>query len=249
MSNCPLILIHGLGLCRHIWAPYVPALTAAGYEVLTYDLYGHGDGAPAPQAASLDLYARQILALMNGRSIPRAHLAGFSIGGMINRRFALDYPDRVATLAIWNSPHNRGADAQIQVEARAKKVLDEGSLATLEPALERWFTPEFRAKNPQMLDRVRAWRRQVHALSYAGAAWVLANGVVELVGAEYPRGIATQVLTCAHDTGSTPAMANAIAEQLGAPAPHIIPDLQHLGLLERPDLFLPPLLNFLRETP
>lgn len=243
-----LILIHGLGLSQEIWAPYIPNLRAAGHEVMAYDLYGHGGADPAPAEPSLALYAQQILARMDAQGLDRAHLVGFSIGGMINRRFALDYPDRVASLVIWNSPHDRGAEAQKLVEARAKKVWDDGPFATLDSALDRWFTSAFRQSNPDVLDQVRTWRSQVHAASYAGAAWVLANGVVELTGDAQPRGIPTQVLTCENDSGSTPAMAREIAQDLQAPDPIIIPDLQHLGLMERPDLFLPPLLNFLKET-
>lgn len=247
MSKVPVILVHGLGLAQGIWDPYVPALREAGHEVVTYDLYGHGTSVASPGEVSLDLFAKQILALMDRREIAKAHLVGFSIGGMINRRFALDYPDRVASLAIWNSPHDRGEAAQEQVEARALKVKDEGPMATLEPALERWFTPGFREARPEVLDQVRAWRGQVHVPSYAGAAWVLANGVRELTGTDQPRGIPTQVLTCENDTGSTPAMSHDIARDLGAPEPIIIPDLQHLGLMERPELFLDPLLAFLKD--
>ena len=53
---------------------------------------------------NLTLFSEQLRALMDAQGIGRAHLLGFSIGGMINRRFALDYPDRVASLLIWNSP-------------------------------------------------------------------------------------------------------------------------------------------------
>jgi alpha-beta hydrolase superfamily lysophospholipase len=41
---------------------------------------------------------------------PRAALVWFSLGGMINRRCAMDHPDRVSALVILNSPHERGED-------------------------------------------------------------------------------------------------------------------------------------------
>ena len=78
-----------------------------------------------------------------------AHLVGFSIGGMINRRVAMDHPDLVRSLVILNSPHDRGAQMQREVEARARQALDQGAEATLQAALERWFTPEFLASNAQ----------------------------------------------------------------------------------------------------
>ena len=247
MSKAPLILIHGMGLCQEMWQPFVPALETAGYEVLSFDLWGHGTTNPAPETPSLHLYGQQILDLMDEREIAKAHLVGFSIGGMINRRLALDHPDRVASLVIWNSPHDRGEVAQEAVEGRAQQVRSEGPMATVEAALERWFTPSFYNANPDILERVRAWRRQADAQSYAGTAWVLANGVRELIGPDQPRSIPTQVLTCENDVGSTPAMAQQIARDLGAPEALIIPELKHLGLMERPELFLEPLLAFLTD--
>ena len=239
----PLIFIHGMGLNKSMWDGFVPALAAAGYEVLTYDLLGHGGEKPAVGEVNLTLFSEQLLALMDTRGLRRAHLIGFSIGGMINRRFALDHRERVASLVIWNSPHNRGQEAQAEVEARALAVRGEGPMATIEAALERWFV----AASQELRQQIRDWRKVCDSRTYAGTAWTLANGVVELTGAKQPRGIPTQVLTCENDVGSTPAMARDIAHDLGASAPLVIPDLKHLGLLERPEPFLQALLGFLND--
>ena len=71
------------------------------------------------------LYARQLCGLLDHLQIDKAAIVGFSIGGMINRRFALDYADRLSALAILNSPHDRGDEAQALVEARAAAVRDQ----------------------------------------------------------------------------------------------------------------------------
>ncbi|MEL6220233.1 MAG: alpha/beta fold hydrolase [Pseudomonadota bacterium] len=160
----PVVLIHGLGLCRQLWDAHLPGL-ATRYRVIAYDLYGHGESAPPPATASLTVYAQQIADLLDHLSIARATLVGFSIGGMINRRFALDHPDRLAALAILNSPHDRGSEAQAQVEARAAFVRPTapwrrwmrrwsgGSRRTFAlPALKRW---------PQSEPGARRWIRRV----------------------------------------------------------------------------------------
>ena len=118
-----VVLIHGLGLCRHLWLPHLPVLSGR-YRVVSYDLYGHGDSGPSPTTASLSVYADQIAGLLDHLGMDRAALVGFSIGGMINRRFALDHPVRLSSLVILNSPHDRGEDAQQQVEDRARTVRD-----------------------------------------------------------------------------------------------------------------------------
>ncbi|MEM7069561.1 MAG: alpha/beta fold hydrolase [Pseudomonadota bacterium] len=245
-SDAPVVvLIHGLGLCRHLWVDHMAAL-AGRYRVLSYDLFGHGDSAPLPEDASLSVYAKQIADLMDHLQIEKAAIVGFSIGGMINRRFAMDFPDRASTLAILNSPHNRGDDAQKQVEERAMKVREQGGLSTLEAALKRWFTRDFLVTGNGAA-KVREWREQVDAESYAQAAWVLANGVRELIAPQTPIDKPTLVITCENDSGSTPEMSRDIGAEIDGSETTIIPVLQHLGLMEDPDAFTNPILEFLER--
>lgn len=240
-ADAPVVaLIHGLGLCRAVWGGLLPGLAA--FRVLNYDLYGHGQSAPPPREASLAVYAGQLAGLMDHLGIPAAHLAGFSIGGMINRRFVLDHPARARSLVILNSPHDRGAAAQEAVEARAQAVRSQGAMATMDAALRRWFTPAHLAEGagPAL---VRDWRAQVDPDSYAQAAWVLAHGVRELTGRAYD--LPALVMTCENDSGSTPAMSRAIAAEFPGTAAQIVPRLQHLGLMEAPSAFAGPIVEFL----
>ena len=247
-KDAPVVaLIHGLGLCRHLWAELLPAFNTK-YRVLSYDLYGHGDSAPPPDIASLTVYSDQLADLMTGLGISQAAVVGFSIGGMINRRFALDHGDRLTALAILNSPHDRGAEAQKAVEARAATVREQGALSTMDTALARWFTPELLETRPEVTQLVRDWRLKADAESYAQAAWVLAAGVTELINPTPAITAPSLVLTCENDTGSTPAMSHAIAAEITGSDTHIVPHLQHLGLMEAPELFTTPVMEFLERT-
>ena len=238
-----MVLIHGLGLCRRLWTDHLPAL-AAGHRVLRYDLYGHGESAPPPAPVSLTVYADQLARLYDHLDIASPVIVGFSIGGMINRRFAMDYPGRAAALIILNSPHDRGPQAQEQVEARAAAVRDEGRMATMDAALDRWFTPEFRRDMPSVMQLVRAWREIVDPESYAEAAMVLAVGVRELVRPQPPISCPTLVVTCAYDSGSTPSMSRSIGTEIDGAEVQIVERLQHLGLIEEPAAFTGPILAF-----
>ncbi len=247
-ADTPVVaLIHGLGLSRALWRDIAPVL-ATRFQVLTYDLFGHGDSGPTLEPASLTLFSDQLARLLDHVVVDRAAIVGFSIGGMINRRFALDHRDRLTALAILNSPHDRGEEAQEMVEARAAKVREAGAMATLDAALDRWFTPEFRTNRPEEIDRVRAWRTRVDAESYAQAAWVLANGVRELVGPSPPISAPSLVMTSENDSGSTPAMSHAIAAEIAGSETRIVPGLKHLGLMEKPEAFSRPVLDFLERT-
>lgn len=244
-NGIPVVLIHGLGLCRHLWKDHLPALETHCH-ILNFDLYGHGDSSPPKQTASLPVYAQQIAYVMNHVGFDQAAIVGFSIGGMINRRFAMDYSDRVSALVILNSPHDRGDEAQNLVEERASKVREQGPMATLGDALKRWFTQSY-LETAQGVDDVRSWRKKVDPESYAQAAWVLASGVRELINPIVKIEKPTFVLTCENDSGSTPKMSHDIASEISNSQTQIIPELKHLGLMEKPAVFYEPILEFLER--
>ncbi len=239
-----LALIHGLGLNRHVWRGYLPRLRQR-YRVLVYDLYGHGDSAVPPAKPSLTLFAEQLCGLLDELGIDRATLIGFSLGGMINRRLAMDHPDRVAALVILNSPHERDPDAQRLVEQRALDSAAGGPAATLDATLERWFTPEFRRDHPDRIDAVRGWVLANEPSVYAECRKVLAFGVTELVRPDPPIDHPTLVVTCEHDSGSTPAMSQAIAGEINGAQVVVVPGLKHMGLLENPSFFIGAIADFL----
>lgn len=244
-EDAPVVaLIHGLGLHRGMWAPYVERL-AQRYRVLSYDFYGHGDSGKPPATPSLTVYSEQLRMLMDEVGVAQAHIVGFSLGGMINRRFAMDHGDRALSLVIIASPHERGVEAQALVEERAKDSAA-GPGATLDAAIERWFTPAFRAARPDYIEWTRAGVLANDHQVYAECRWVLANGVVELIRPDPPITHKTLVMTAEHDSGSTPAMSRAIAAEIAGAEAIIVPGLQHMGLVEDVEAFAVPIERFLR---
>lgn len=247
-EGAPLVvLIHGLGLNRDLWTNHVPEL-AGTFRVLTYDLVGHADGPPLCRPLSLTSFSEQLVGLLDHLGEAQASLVGFSLGGMINRRVALDHPDRVAALAILNSPHERDPEAQRIVEERATRSIADGPGANLDETLERWFTPEFRAANP---DAIEAIRRRILANdpeSYGRCREVLAGGVTELIRPQPPVAKPALVMTCELDSGSTPAMSEAIASEIPGAELVIVPGLRHMGLAEQPKRFTDPIRGFLERT-
>ncbi|MGC6517055.1 MAG: alpha/beta fold hydrolase [Candidatus Puniceispirillaceae bacterium] len=239
-----IVLIHGLGLTRQTWDGFITDLQD-DYFVISYDLCGHGQSALPTQKPSLRVLSEQLSELLTHLDVAKAHLIGFSLGGMINRRFAMDYPDKIASLVILNSPHERSAEQQILVEKRALDTQGGGAAATIEATIERWFTSAFRANNLAITAWVRATVLANDPQNYADHRFVLANGVLELIRPEPAISCPALVMTCAHDSGSTVAMSEAIASEIKGAQIVIIPDLQHLGLLEQPASFLTHIKAFL----
>ncbi len=243
-----VVLIHGLGLTRQsTWAEIAPVL-AKSFRVLSYDLYGHGETALPEARPSLSALSEQLISLMDELAIAQAALVGFSLGGMINRRVAMDHPARVTGLGIFNSPHERGAKAQARVEQQARDAGTGGPGATLEAALERWLTPEFRAQEAGRVVQIRGVIMANAPQNYAAHRRVLAEGVVELIRPEPMIAKPALIITCENDSGSTPAMSRAMGEEIHGAEVIIVPGLRHMGLIEKPEAFTKPLMGFLARN-
>ncbi|MBX2825173.1 MAG: alpha/beta hydrolase [Gammaproteobacteria bacterium] len=246
--DAPVIaLIHGLGLTRGTWEGHIPLLSQR-YRIVNYDLYGHGESAPPPVKPSLSVYAQQLHELLQELGINAAAVVGFSLGGMINRRFAIDYPAQTLALGIFNSPHERSPEAQALAEKHAAQSSSGGPGAVLDAAIKRWFTAEFIQRDPQFIDRVRNWVLANDPEQYALCRMVLAAGVTELIRPVPPVTAPSLVITCEHDSGSTPAMTEAIASEISGAKSLIVPGLKHMGLTEQPRRFTEPLLQFLESV-
>ena len=240
-----IVLIHGLGLTRDTWASHLRAYETE-YAVLNYDLFGHGESAAPPEVPTLTTFSEQLRELMDELSINKAALIGFSLGGMINRRFAIDHPSRVTALAILNSPHERGDEAQALVEEQAARSDTGGPGATIDAALLRWFTPTFLQHRKPMLQMIKDWVMANDHEIYAQCRMVLANGVVELIRPVPAITHSSLVMTCENDSGSTPDMTRAIASEIKGAEVIVVAKLKHMGLVERPELFTQAVMDFLK---
>lgn len=247
MSAPVLVLIHGLGLNQRLWDEHLEAL-AGKYCILTYDLSGHGESAPPNSKPSLALFSEQLFQLLNALEIQNCGLIGFSLGGMINRRFVMDHPGIVTALGILNSPHERKPEEQKLVEDRALQSSVGGLEATLDATIERWFTPAFRTQHHEAIQQVRKWVLANNPDVFAQTRYVLAHGVKELIRPKPPLDVPTLIMTCENDSGSTPAMSHAIASEIQGARTLIVPHLQHMGIMEQPDVFTKPLLQFLDDV-
>ena len=247
-GNGPAVaLIHGFGLHRGMWRWQLPALVP-DFSVLSYDLFGHGESAMPEGRPDLAMFSGQLLRLMDRCGIERAAVVGFSLGGMIARRFALDHPDRLSALAILHSAHDRTPAERDAVRARVRHTREHGPSANVDSALERWFTPAFRTESPEMIDLIRTWITSNDPDVFPRIYRVLAEDDAEIVHGLDRIDCPVLVMTGEDDPGNTPAMSRAMAGLMPGARLEILPGLRHMALAESPAAVGGPLGEFLREA-
>ncbi|ROR92475.1 alpha/beta fold hydrolase [Nocardioides aurantiacus] len=77
----PVVLIHGWPLSGASWSEQVPALTAAGHRVITYDRRGFGDSDKPGSGYDYDTFAADLAGLLEELDLRDVALVGFSMGG------------------------------------------------------------------------------------------------------------------------------------------------------------------------
>ncbi|HEV2975579.1 MAG TPA: alpha/beta hydrolase [Solirubrobacteraceae bacterium] len=101
-EGTPIVLLHGLTAMRRYVVMGSRTLERAGHLVVAYDARGHGRSSPAPEpsAYGYDALADDLEAVLDGLALPRAVLAGASMGAHTALRLALQRPERVAGLVL-----------------------------------------------------------------------------------------------------------------------------------------------------
>ena len=150
----PIVLLHCLGVDHRLWHGVVDALQT-DYRVLTYDLPGHGESATPRASYAIDDLADQLASILDAHGVPRAHVAGMSLGGCVAQSFAGRYPERVAKLVLADTtPQYPPALKNTWIE-RASIARSKGVGPLVAEKLTIWFTPDFAAANGPQVRYVR----------------------------------------------------------------------------------------------
>ena len=109
-ADAPMVvLVHGFSVPYYIWDPTFEALTAAGFRVLRYDLYGRGWSDRPNMHYNPDLFDQQLSQLLGALNINQPiDIVGVSMGGPIVINFAARHPERVRKIALFDPAYGKG---------------------------------------------------------------------------------------------------------------------------------------------
>ena len=112
-SGRPLVLIHGLLLPRTHHYPLADALVDRGNRVVLIDLLGHGDSDKPDHSRyySMEIFGRQVVALLDHLDLSEAVIAGTSLGANVSLEVVVHAPDRTRGIFIEMPVLERAAPA------------------------------------------------------------------------------------------------------------------------------------------
>lgn len=226
MSRPTLVLGPSLGTSAATLWGACAALLADDFDVVAWDLPGHG-GRPAQGPVSIADLAARVLDQVAGPF----HHAGDSVGGAVGLQLALDAPDRVRSVVALCTGARIGTPESWQ--ERIDTVRASGTSALVTASAQRWFGPGFAEREPARASAL------LHALSdaddegYAAVCAALADfDVRDRLGE-----IAVPVLAVAgsHDAATPPELLRAIAGGVRDGRFVELDGVAHLAPAERPE--------------
>lgn len=103
-SGDPVVLVHGLGGRAEDWANLMPQLVRDHHRVYALDLPGYGRSAwPRHASYSIAEESAAVEAFVQNRRLTRFDLGGWSMGGWIAMTVALQHPEQIRRLMIFDS--------------------------------------------------------------------------------------------------------------------------------------------------
>jgi 3-oxoadipate enol-lactonase len=250
-----LVLLHALGATNDLWWPQLGALGGM-CRVVNVDLQGHGSSAMPKPGASVSNLADAVAALICEITPAGAHVAGISTGGMIAQSLAIEHPELVISLALCNTtsvvPHQPPATANpalfvsgqlvVGAAARARSV-GMGAIAPI--AVERWFRPAFRDRDPVSVGRVERMILGNQPEGYARVCEAISRFDVTDRLSEVR--VPTLVVAGSHDPGTPLSCARVIVDAILEADLVVIEDSAHISNVERPLEFTAALAAFLQQ--
>lgn len=119
-----VVLIHGMFSNLSIYYFNIAPVLAKHFHVVMYDLKSHGMSERFLDGYDLDNMSSDLIGLIDHLQLEKVHLVGYSFGGLIALKTALEYPDRVNQLVVMEAP-----DPQ---DEKARNIIDEYSKEFLE---------------------------------------------------------------------------------------------------------------------
>ena len=237
--DAPVVVFsNSLGTDLSMWNGQSDVLTNR-FRVLRYDTRGHGQTSVTPGPYRLEQLARDVIALLDNLEVQRAHFCGLSMGGQTGLWLGIHQPERVDRLMVCNTGAKIG-NAETWA-ARIDGVRRGGMKAVAAAVMERFLSPEFRARCPEITAALQQKIEGTSPEGYLACCEAIRDADVTAdLGAIRSR---TLVITGSKDPSTPPALGEFIRDHIAGAQYAELPSA-HLSNIEAPAEFNTELVRF-----
>lgn len=247
-TDAPVIIfIHGFPLNKSMWSGQRETLRNE-CRIITYDVRGHGNSEAGDKEFSIDLFAHDLIDLLNALDIGKAVVAGLSMGGYIALNAIINYPGRFEALILCDT--NCIADTAETKEKRfnaISDIMENGMEDYMNESIRNLFAAESLASRPDEIMAVRQMISNTSEITLFDTLRALASRnetCSRLTNIEVP----VLILVGEEDVIAPPSAARQMHDKIRDCRLHIIKHAGHLSNMDNPYDFNDQILNFVRAV-
>ena len=155
----------------------------------------------------------------------KIHIAGHSLGGMIGPAYALAYPQHTLSVSLLSTAAGRSEEDRAKLQAVGNAMEQNGIVETLGTFVARWFTDDFMATHPEVIEARLQQVKDTPADVFLSVFWIYAQ--TEMAPWLQRVTCPCLVLTGELDGGCNPRLNRFIDTQLPDSRLVILPGLKH----------------------
>jgi len=149
-KGAPLVMLTGTGSTMAEWDPALLRLLARDHRLILFDYPGVGMSGPW-HGRNFDSLANATVDFMEAIDLPRANMLGWSMGGFVAQRLAIDHPARVSRLVLAGT--NPGGSRTVLGTPRAQAIDSEPDPSEAD-ILRELYPPDRQAEGRRFLRRL-----------------------------------------------------------------------------------------------
>ena len=214
-----------------LWDRQIEVLQA-NYDVIALDMPGHGLSQRLSGEPSFSGFARCVAQFIESLDSGPVHLVGISFGSMVAQTVAIEHPNSVRSLTLIGTAGKFSPEVQNALRGRADFVRTKGMEAIAPLSLERWLTPAYAVRRPDMVDRINKILYQQEAAYHADLWDIIAS--LDTLSRLRKLTLAALVIVGEEDTSTPISDANLVAQALNTTNIHIVPQSSHFTNVETP---------------
>ena len=244
----PVVFIHGFPFHSAMWNAQLAAVPE-GWRFIAPDLRGFGESEAGTGKFTMDLFADDIVGLLDHLDIEQAVICGLSMGGYVAFSLVNRYPDRVRALVLASTRANADDAAakkgRMDLAARARA---EGAQPVIDAMLPKLISGNTQIQRPQVSEQLRAMMQSTAPETLAKSLEAMATRTdyrssLDKINA------AAMVVRGDQDEIIEKGNIELIARTMRGAQHEIIANVGHLPNMEAPDVFNKALHSFLKFLP
>ena len=226
-----LVFANSLGTDFRIWDAVLARLQTP-LRILRYDMRGHGLSDLGRPPYRMEDHVGDLIALLDARGIRGAILCGLSVGGMVAQGLAGARPDLLRGLILSDTGHRIGTAEMWNTRIAAVEA--GGVEAIGDAVMERWFTADYRRRQPEALALWRNMLVRTPTGGYAGTSAAIRDADLT----EAARGIRLPTLCICgdQDIATPPELVRSLAALVSGATFREIPGSGHLPCIEQAEV-------------